>query len=62
MGLSLRELVFANTAKWAHKIFGKVLEIHAGLQAIFSVTNFGIIFPSANVAYVLHISFIFKCL
>lgn len=53
MLLLLRELVFVCSAYRADIIFGEVFEGCAGLYAVVGVAYFGVILPSAYIAYIL---------
>ena len=50
-----REVVLAYSAKRTLKVFGKILKLCAGLDAVIRIAELLIIFPSAYVAYVFHI-------
>ena len=44
-----REIILAYSAKRTLKVFGKILELCAGLDAVIRITELLIIFPSAYI-------------
>ena len=53
--LFLGEIILANAAEGAFKIFGKICKSSAGSNAVIRITEGLIIGPAADIAYILHI-------